>query len=126
MRGLETKGGRACEGWGVGGSGLGGVLGALGVRGLRSPSSECVKAREIRLRRQTEVMINFSCLHTVSSLSNCCFSPQVQCGPGLALLLGCKERMSAGSEQGAGSQGAGRRGRLFHQIQRWNLLAGMQ
>lgn len=50
MRGLETKGGRACEEWRVGGSGPGGILGALGVKGLRSLSSECAKAREIRLR----------------------------------------------------------------------------
>lgn len=50
------------------------VLGALGVKGLGWLNSECVRAGEIRLRRQTEAMINFSSLHTVSSLSYCCFS----------------------------------------------------
>lgn len=44
--------------------GLGGP-GALGVKGLGWLNSECVKAREIRLQRQTEVMINFSSLPTV-------------------------------------------------------------
>lgn len=39
--------------------------GALGVKGLGWLNSECVKAREIRLQRQTEVMINFSSLPTV-------------------------------------------------------------
>lgn len=48
--------------------------GCSGVKGLGWLNSECVKAREIRLQRQTEVMINFPSLHTVSSLAYCCFS----------------------------------------------------
>ena len=69
---LEARAGRApVRG---GGPQAQGALGALGVKGLGGLNSECVKAREIRLRRQTEVMINFSSLHTVSSLSYCCFS----------------------------------------------------
>lgn len=52
--------------------GLGGP-GALGVKEPRWLNSECVKAREIRLQRQTEVMINFSSLHTVSSLPTVVF-----------------------------------------------------
>lgn len=67
---LEAKGGRPVRG----GPQAYEVLAALGVKGLGWLNSECVKAREIRLRRQTEVMINFSSLHTVSSLSYC-FSP---------------------------------------------------
>lgn len=84
------------------------------MKGLGWLSSECVKAREIRLRRQTEGMINFSSLHTVSTLSYFVFP----CKYSAALArpwcwVVKKEGMRAGSEQGAGSQGAGRRGKAF-------------
>lgn len=112
-----------------GGSGLAG-LGCFGGERLGWLSSECVQAGEIRLQRQTEEMINFSSLHTVSRLSFW-FSlvSTVQPWPDQPAsvpqsVLGCKEKRNEGWE-GTGEGACWWRGRHFHQILRWNLLAGM-